>query len=342
MFCNPIRHEIRFCLTRKGLKVSYKRLATLLYSYAKGKKLSKYLYTKIIIPEGFLPQETWTYSYWLNDMATGIAILKKKYPAIKALSRAHRWDVYPEQSPIHYLPLRQFLGMNLDLIITISKHGCKVLQDMISQDDKAKIQCIPLGAFGGKDFHSTIEGDVLNIVSCSYLIERKRIDKIIKALNLIDDFQISWSHIGGGDQEESLLQLAEKNLAHKKNVRYSFKGSMKNQDIINYYSTHPIDLFINTSEDEGIPVSIMEAFSFGIPAIATNVGGVYEIIDNEIDGYLISSIADETEIANSISKYYNQSLEKKQLMRKNAFVKWDLKFNAEINYRKFIEKILAL
>lgn len=41
------------------------------------------------------------------------------------------------------------------------------------------------------------------------------------------------------------------------------------------------DLFVNMSLSEGIPVSIMEAISFGIPIIATNVGGNAEIVNDE-------------------------------------------------------------
>ena len=49
------------------------------------------------------------------------------------------------------------------------------------------------------------------------------------------------------------------------------------------------DLFVNMSLSEGIPVSIMEAISFGIPIIATNVGGNAEIVNDET-GVLIPLI----------------------------------------------------
>ena len=45
---------------------------------------------------------------------------------------------------------------------------------------------------------------------------------------------------------------------------------------------------MNVSESEGIPVSIMEASSFGIPVIATNVGGVGEIVENGYNGLLLN------------------------------------------------------
>ena len=48
--------------------------------------------------------------------------------------------------------------------------------------------------------------------------------------------------------------------------------------MLDYYKNNIIDIFINLSASEGIPVSIMDAISFGIPCIATNVGGTGEIV----------------------------------------------------------------
>lgn len=54
------------------------------------------------------------------------------------------------------------------------------------------------------------------------------------------------------------------------------------------YSEHPVDVFINLSTNEGVPVSIMEAISFDIPIVATDVGGTSEIVTDET-GILVSS-----------------------------------------------------
>jgi len=48
-----------------------------------------------------------------------------------------------------------------------------------------------------------------------------------------------------------------------------------------------LDLYLNTSLHEGIPISVLEAMSYGIPVIASNVGGMAEILDNAVEGYLI-------------------------------------------------------
>ena len=67
-----------------------------------------------------------------------------------------------------------------------------------------------------------------------------------------------------------------------------FTGPISNNKVFELYRTTPIDLFINVSKSEGIPVSIMEALSVSIPVLATNCGGIEEIVNNEV-GYIISS-----------------------------------------------------
>ena len=50
-----------------------------------------------------------------------------------------------------------------------------------------------------------------------------------------------------------------------------------------------IDLYLNTSIHEGIPLTILEALARGIPVIAPAVGGINEIITDGVDGFLVKS-----------------------------------------------------
>lgn len=52
-----------------------------------------------------------------------------------------------------------------------------------------------------------------------------------------------------------------------------------------------IDLFMNTSIHEGIPMTILEAMSMGIPVVAPHVGGIPEIINDCVEGFLIKGRA---------------------------------------------------
>jgi glycosyltransferase involved in cell wall biosynthesis len=54
-----------------------------------------------------------------------------------------------------------------------------------------------------------------------------------------------------------------------------------------FHFFHGIDLYLNTSLHEGIPMTILEAMSYEIPIVAPNEGGLNEIISNGIEGYLV-------------------------------------------------------
>ena len=50
---------------------------------------------------------------------------------------------------------------------------------------------------------------------------------------------------------------------------------------------HSLDLYLNTSVHEGIPMSILEAMAYSLPVVAPDVGGISEVVSNSEDGYLI-------------------------------------------------------
>ena len=64
----------------------------------------------------------------------------------------------------------------------------------------------------------------------------------------------------------------------------SLKGNVDNAALLEDYITENYYLFVNVSSSEGIPVSIMEASSVGIPCLATDVGGTGEIISDGVNG----------------------------------------------------------
>jgi glycosyltransferase involved in cell wall biosynthesis len=57
------------------------------------------------------------------------------------------------------------------------------------------------------------------------------------------------------------------------------------------------DLFIFPSRHEGLGSILLDAMDFGLPIIASNVGGIPEIIKNEVNGILVD--------LNSLDDYYN-------------------------------------
>jgi glycosyltransferase involved in cell wall biosynthesis len=66
---------------------------------------------------------------------------------------------------------------------------------------------------------------------------------------------------------------------------FIFKGHVNDMD--SFY--RGLDVYLNTSVHEGIPMTILEALGYGLPVIAPAVGGIVEIFEDGKEGFLISS-----------------------------------------------------
>lgn len=67
--------------------------------------------------------------------------------------------------------------------------------------------------------------------------------------------------------------------------RFILRGFI--HDIDSFYPG--LDVYLNTSLHEGIPMSVLEAMAYGIPPITPRVGGMQEIVTNGVDGYLVDA-----------------------------------------------------
>lgn len=122
-------------------------------------------------------------------------------------------------------------------------------------------------------------------------------------------------------------------------IPVELSGHQENESIQALYAGGTFQLFINVSASEGIPVSIMEAMSYGIPVIATNVGGVSEMIEDGGNGYLLPKDFKEEELREKIRQILKMPEERFQAMSDRSYEVWREKFHAGKNYREFIRML---
>lgn len=84
----------------------------------------------------------------------------------------------------------------------------------------------------------------------------------------------------------------------------------------------------------------MEASSFGIPALATDVGGTKEIVKNDISGYLLDSNPSPTQVSNLISKITAMPQEDYRKLCESTFRTWEDEYWSDKVYLEFVNEII--
>lgn len=276
------------------------------------------------------------YTYRFEYQPYVACLLKKYFEESKIISRAHRYDLYEESNSDKYIPMREFILNNMSKVYLISENGKEYLGNKYPEyKDKMVVSKLGTSDNGVENYHKT---ERIRIVSCSNIVKVKRVDALVECLSKIDNINIDWVHFGGGEGEKDIKLMAEKMLGS--NISYDIKGKVDNKTVLDYYKNNIIDIFINLSASEGIPVSIMEAISFGIPCIATNVGGTGEIVYNNINGFLLDAEFRINDVVNIIENYNNMSYEEIMELRHNARKIWENNYSAENNYKSFIQELI--
>ncbi len=287
--------------------------------------------------------EIFLYSYWLYVTAAVACKVKDYFDSIDLktvlVSRAHRFDIYEEKRKFGFLPQRKELLQRIDRVYACSDNGKLYLAKKYNEYHE-KIHVSYLGTYdhGIGKFN---DRKVFKIVSCSRLTDVKRVDLIIQALKLFQgtEIRIEWTHLGGGELYDSLKKKAEKMLFW---MDVNMIGAISNKDVYDFYLNNEVDLFINVSSSEGLPVSIMEAISFGIPVIATNVGGTGEIVIDGKSGMLLEPDFTIEELAVEIKKIITMPSEEYLKLRESTRLLWEKYYQAPLNYAKFVNDFLRL
>ncbi|HOV15598.1 MAG TPA: glycosyltransferase family 4 protein, partial [Spirochaetota bacterium] len=158
--------------------------------------------------------------------------------------------------------------------------------------------------------------------------EQKGIWEILYAAKTLlekrSDFKIYL--VGKGNQKEINIYknfISENNL----NNNIEFVGLVKNELVKYYFKI--AEFSILPSYSEGLPLVILESLATGVPAIATNVGGIPEIIKDNSLGKLINPKS-TVELSNAILEFLDNKIV-------NIDYKAIEKFNIEYQAKKTLE-----
>lgn len=278
------------------------------------------------------------YSYWHDNSTLAACLLRRKFPSISVVTRTHGADLYKERSAGSYLPFRTIVFKWIDRVFCVSKNGERYLKDNYPKFTE-KFMTAYLGSLNNQQFQ-TMEENPKALLSCSHINPVKRLDLLINSLSQLGR-ACRWDHFGYGYDynEKPIFDLVDQVLVES-SIDYTFHGQIPNDQIVEKMRSGNFSFLINLSKSEGLPVTMMEAMSCGIPCIGTDVGGVSEIIHHGVNGFLLSPNPIIEEVHEVIHLCLDMDIDRLNEMRKNAFDTWASTFNAENNYSNFAQALI--
>lgn len=285
--------------------------------------------------------EVTIYLFWFLSEALGYSLLPKRIRCkIKCVSRAHGYDVYDERVGYRSWYLRNRSLKYIDSVFCASKAGCQYLQNKFT-DYSDKIKISYLGSLKRAQMMNPLRKNNKQITffSSARMHPVKRVPLIAECLKqlaeVIPETKINWVHVGDGEE----FNLVKKVISEKTdNFSVELLGAKPNGYVHDIYVKRHIDWCILCSSSEGFPIALCEALSYGVPVVATAVGGIPEFITDGENGLLldrhltpqifiekvIPTITDESEVDN---------------MREWAYLTWAKFLDATKNRKIFVEEL---
>lgn len=278
------------------------------------------------------------YDYWFVNSTLSLAYLKAKGKLSNFYCRAHGFDVFNERWDSGSVPFRQYIVKQINYVFAISNYNKQYIKSKVNgYKDKVKV------AYLGVRQHqqnSTFKkendaNDPFLIVSCANLFPFKQIERIPEILSLIplQNQRVRWVHFGDGPNESKVLEASA---LLPQSISFDYKGHVSNNEVLEFYANNSVNLFLSLSLKEGLPVSMMEAQSFGVPIMAYGIFGIPEIV-NPKTGILLHTDDSNTEIANKLSQLINKELVFEKMPIQSFFRDH---FSAAHNFKAFTKEIL--
>lgn len=189
----------------------------------------------------------------------------------------------------------RFLGARTDAVIALSQlQRAELLDNRIAPEQAIRVVPLglPLGRFAGAATPRArsearqrldIPAEAFVVVSVGRLVPIKRLDRLLEAFALVVDAvpEARLYVVGGGAARQALEALAR---GLGLGPRVTFVGW--SVDTPDWYAA--ADVIALTSEREGTPLALIEAAAAARPVVATDVGGVADVVAEGRTGFIVA------------------------------------------------------
>jgi glycosyltransferase involved in cell wall biosynthesis len=251
--------------------------------------------------------------------STTIAMFASRMSGIPFSFTAHAKDIYlKELNPGKLLQKKmrkaEFLvtctGANEEHLKRIAPEGTKIHRIYHGLDTQLFSDIERGSVAAGK-------GDIPVVLSVGRLVEKKGFDYLIKACALLKEkgHKFRCQIVGGGDDDytQKLVQLIhELNLSETIHLH----GAVTQEELRDIYKQATVFalpcLVVDNGDRDGIPNVLVEAMSMQVPVISTDISGIPELIDNEVNGLLVPE-KNAPAMAEALEKLLTNSVLRQQL-----------------------------
>jgi len=185
---------------------------------------------------------------------------------------------------------------NADSALALTKSMREVMQAIYNCDIPVVPNGIDIEDYSDRPDKQDSETPRKRILFVGRLDPVKGVQYLLKAMKIVSKVlpEAKLILVGDGEERENLESLTN---TLGLSDRVDFVGRISHEEIPDYL--YQADIFVLPSLSEGFPLVILEAMACGLPIVATRVGGVPDIIEDGVNGYLVES-GDFQEMAKKI------------------------------------------
>jgi len=248
-------------------------------------------------------------SHWLIPQGVTAAIAAR-ICGVKHLATLHSTDVFLAGK----LPLGRYLCRFVDKasadVFIVSNFVKQRYDEVLQYSSAAKV--VPMGVDTEKftrvplqedQIHDDLAQSRITILFVGRLVPIKGVQYLIEATRILVErrLDIMLVIIGDGDERNTLEKLTRDVGLDE---RTQFLGPVENHRLPEYYRRATLvvvpSLMLPSGETEGMPVVVLESMACGTPVVASNVGGIPDIIEDGRNGFLVEP-GNSAQLANAIS-----------------------------------------
>ena len=227
-----------------------------------------------------------------------------------------------------FKPVSRLILGRFDGLLVLSKYQKDQLCRYFSKIDVTLLpNCISVVDQKKK---TTINNDGVAFLFMGRISESKGILNIIEAAKLLVNTKLKFkiNICGTGPLQEKLVDEISANKLHGKLQYFGFLSGREKEGILLDSDV----MLLPTNHNEGFPYALLEAFSYALPVIATRKGAIAEVIEDNVNGFLINP-NDEKRLFEKMMFFCNNP-EKLIIMGNKGKEKVIQEYNPEILLRR--------